>query len=93
MNMTWQEKFRALNELTPTYLGINRFGDWHVAASSRSVKVGNFLESYGGKGSSPQEAVEDDWKKMAESQVLIVINAFSEHSEQFRWNGSRWERN
>ncbi len=91
--MTWQQKLAALKALTSTHLEMRSPGDWYVAAYSREVSVGCMLKGRYGNGETPEAAVDDDWRQIAENpEGKIVINAMSpEKRREVRWNGFMWE--
>lgn len=94
MTMTWEEKLAALQALGDTSLRMRKPGDWYVSPSSRDVweRGSGVLVSVYGNGSTPQEAVEDDWRKMTEldANCVVVINARGSNRRQVIWNGYMW---
>ncbi len=94
--MTWEEKLAALQTLCNTSLRMRAPGDWYVAADGREVqKTGScVLSGDSGDGTTPQEAVEDDWKIIAEPGLdsYVVLDAMdSEKRREVQWIGYMWK--
>lgn len=91
--LNWEQKLSALQALTDTALRMRGPGDWYISAERRSVGGDGFLTGTYGNGKTPQEAVEDDFRKLAEmlpSDKYIVVRK-SGGDKQFRWNGFMWQ--
>jgi len=88
--MTWEQKLQALKALTPAHLEMRAPGDWFVNPYGREVVVGDMLRGDYGNGPSPQEAVEDDWRRIAESGATILLHRDGKR-RTVRWNGYMWE--
>jgi len=89
--MTWEQKLMALKALCPTSLKMRKPGDWYVDASGREIKInGGLLGAYG-NGDTPQAAVEDDFRQVAESEKVVVLDAYGERRCELKWNGYMWE--
>jgi hypothetical protein len=95
--VNWEQKLMALKALAETHLEMRRPGDWYVSAPGRGV-CGDGLEvgAYG-NGATPQEAVEDDWKQVAEHLPLNKHIKISKSPygpgdiRRVRWNGFMWQ--
>lgn len=95
--MNWQQKLQALQQLTDTYLRMRSPGDWYISAAYRDVSRddGIFLNSSSssGRGRTPKEAVENDWRKLVTELPLggyVVLNAWMLNRRHLRWNGTAW---
>ena len=95
--MDWQQKLQAMTSLVGTFnicLKMRKPGDWYVSVQGREILEGSILAGSYGNGSTPQEAVEDDWRKCTEDlkpHQCIVTNAYGPERRQVRWNGFMWE--
>lgn len=94
--MTWEQKLVAMKVLCgEVSLEMRKPGDWYVRVRCREVKYGDVLESTGGNGATPEEAVNDDWRELVEelsADRFIVINAYGGSERRaVRWNGFMWE--
>ncbi len=92
--MTWEQKFAALCSIADTSLKMRKPGDWYVSANGREISINNgyFLSGEYGEGKSPQEAIENDFKKLAENQPRVVLHAFSgTNRREVFWNGFMWQ--
>lgn len=88
--MKWEEKFQAMNALTEVVLKMRKPGDWYVSAIGRSIAGDGFLRSEYGNGTTPQEAIDDDWGKLV---VFLPSDRYISTSKgNFVWNGFMWER-
>ena len=90
--MNWEQKLEALNALAECSLKMRKPGDWYVGHSVE-VKVGAILEGRYGNGETPQDAVEDSWRKLTELNPgeYLVTRAYSGSRKAVRWNGYMWE--
>jgi hypothetical protein len=89
--MTWQEKFAALQRLCPTHLEMRKPGDWYVAAHRREMTYAGygFLSGRYGNGATPEEAVEDDWRQVAEGDPwYVVLDAMGPSRRHLRWDAA-----
>jgi hypothetical protein len=89
--MTWEQKLAALQAIAPTTLNMRKPGDWYVSAQGRDVGGDGLLTASYGNGKTPQEAVEDDWRQVAElpfdKYVVVFVRNTRKH---LRWNGYMW---
>lgn len=85
--MTTDEKFAALKLLCETSLRMRAPRDWYVSASGRECKNGCILRSSYGNGSTPQEAIEDDWRIISSHPCIVIDYG----KRQVRWNRYMWE--
>jgi hypothetical protein len=84
--MTWEQKLQALQALGDTSLRMRKPGDWYVNTVANIKGDGGY-----GNGATPEAAVEDHWKKFAESGATVVVDAYSPSRREYRWNGFMWE--
>jgi len=92
--MRWKDKIMILKQLGEVSLHMRKLGDWYVSHSYVEVKDGNILCSKYGRGATPQEAVEDHWKKLTELEFnqYIVIHAYDREKRQaYVWSGFMWK--
>lgn len=90
--LTWEQKLAALQAIADTSLRMRNPGDWYVSAVGRSIGGNGLLHGKYGNGKTPQEAVEDDWRQLAEmlpDDRYIVVER-SGARKQFIWNGFMW---
>lgn len=93
--MTWEQKFEAMNALDESELRMRKPGDWFcVIRGAEMQKPGGCgLEGRCGNGNSPQAAVENAWFAYTKpiDNAYIVLDAMSpEKRRHVRWNGYRW---
>jgi hypothetical protein len=92
--MTWEQKLAAIQALGEAHLCMRRPGDWYVSQSRTEVKErgSSVLSSAFGNGATPEEAVLDHWRQLAEvgPTFIVVIDAYSERRRHVRWNGYMW---
>jgi hypothetical protein len=93
--MTWEQKLAACKSLAECCLAIRKPGDWYVHWQAHLTEHGSVLMSgQYGNGSSPQEAVEDHWRKVTGIKPNEYWLAYA-HTESMRraarWNGYMWE--
>lgn len=89
--MTWEEKLQALNCLTETTVRMRSPGDWYCSGRGREVAKDGLLVGEYGNGSTPQEAVENDWTAMTEKKKIIFVSAGPNSDRRFSWNGFMWQ--
>jgi hypothetical protein len=92
--MNWEQKLEALQAITRCELCMRSPGNWYVSAHSRGVVSGEdgwLLEGSYGNGRSPQEAIEDDWQKIAESRLPVKVDGVDYKTTRYvQWNGYMW---
>lgn len=91
--MTWEEKLAALNALSETVLTMREPGKWHCSVRSAEIGGDSVLQSIGGRGQSPEEAVLNAWAMATEwkpPKRYIALNAYSDGRRQVKWNGYMW---
>lgn len=94
--MTWEEKFAAMKALVGDFsirLAMRAPGDWYVDCRGREIGGDGLLASLSGDGRTPQEAVEDDWRKNVEelpADRYLVLRAMHSDRRHVRWNGFMW---
>lgn len=91
--MNWEQKLEALNALAPCQLLMRKPGDWYVSQNVERTE-GSFLVSAYGNGCTPEEAVNDHWRAVAEESTPtqpVVLNAYSlEGRREVYWRGFMW---
>ena len=90
--MDWQQKAAALDALHKIELHIRKPGDWYVHHGVEIGGDGLLIGSYG-NGATPEEAVEDHWRKLCDELPVgryIVVNAMNNRRRHVRWNGYMW---
>lgn len=90
--MTWEQKFAALQSIADTSLRMRKPGDWYVSATGRGIAGDGFVLGAYGNGKTPEEAIEDDFRQLAEflpSDRYVVVERGGER-RQFRWTGFMW---
>ena len=87
--MNWEQKLAALQSLTETCLLMRAPGTWYVSATGREVVEGggHFLCSAYGNGRTPEEAVNDDFRKIAESEAPLKVG-----DAYWQWAGFMWKQ-
>ena len=94
MALTWEQKLEALQCLGDVCLRMRKPGDWYVSASGREIGGDGCLVGEFGNGTTPEEAVEDEWMRYVTELPLgryIVLGAFSDNRRHVRWNGFMWQ--
>lgn len=93
--MTWEQKFAAMKALCGDVVLEMRYpGSWYVSARVREIKHGSLLSGTSGNGSTPEEAVNDDWRKCVEELPpgqQIVLDAYGPNQRYASWNGFMWD--
>lgn len=86
--MNWEQKLSALQSLTDTSLRMRKPGDWYVIAYGRSVveSGGAILAGSYGNGTTPEEAVHDDFRLIAESHAPLKVG-----DAYWQWSGFMWK--
>ena len=94
MTMTWEEKLMALKALSgEATLRIREPGNWYCSLPRVSIKEGSFLTSPTSSSATPQDAVEDMWRRCVTElpdNQCIVIGAYIGQRQEVRWNGFMW---
>lgn len=74
--MTYEEKFAAINALTPASLLMRKPEDWYVSQHVE-MKDGGILSGRSGNGETPQEAINAHWCKltMLQPTQYLLLNA------------------
>lgn len=96
--MNWEQKLNAMIALcgwSAVSLKMREPGNWYVEVIGRNIGGGGFLRGEYGEGRTPQEAVEDDWRRLVdelpEDRVIVVSRRSTEETERrVRWNGYMW---
>jgi len=92
-NLTWEQKFAALNALTRMHLCMRAPGDWYVSADGGLVEiVGDGICRSGGTfGVSPEYAVESyfEWATELKPGFRLRVSSGGNVTE-VRWNGFMW---
>lgn len=97
-DLTWEQKLAAIQALLGSYevcLRMRQPGNWYVDTKGREITSDDsgILSSEYGNGRSPQEAVENDWRKCVDelpAHQYIVLNAGVKGRRHVRWNGYMW---
>jgi hypothetical protein len=96
--MTWEQKLQAMTALVGSFsicLRMREPGNWYVAGSGRNIIGGGICRSTFGDGSTPQEAVEDDWRIFVDelplNRAIAVHYGDAERRRIVRWNGFMWQ--
>jgi hypothetical protein len=94
MEMTWEQKFVALNMLAKCSLEMRKPSDWFVGQAIEK-KVGDMLEAVFGEGTNPAGAVLDHWLRVTnlkEGEYLVINSMDKENRKAYKWNGFMWEQ-
>lgn len=79
INLTWEQKLKALNNLTPTEVKFRAPGDWYCYCSGgMSICNGSICSSSYGNGATPEEAVNECFKLYSE----ITLDNFYKTKEK-----------
>ncbi len=98
--MTWEEKFEAMKALLGGNISLRmrKPGDWYVEASGRHVGGDGVLSGNYGNGSTPEEAVLQDWEKNVTNlpnDKYVVLSypniGPTDPKKYYRWNGFMWK--
>lgn len=91
--MSWEQKLEAMIRLCGARnvsLRMREPGDWYVEVEGRYIGGNGILQGACGNGSTPQQAVEDDWKKyvidIGDDFYIVAPNKLA-----YRWNGFMWK--
>lgn len=103
--MTFGERVEAIGSLTEFSIKYRerdfrkRFEKdlepWYVSQRVEvKSKSGGTLVTISGNGETPEEAIEDHWKKLVElgSDEYIVVNAGDNDRQAVQWNGFMWKK-
>ncbi len=94
MDLTWEQKFAAIQGLGPSAcLRMRGDGSWYVADDHIEIKRGATLTSACQAGSSPEKAVNECWQQLTDLKAgeYLVICAMTSARRAFKWNGFMWE--
>jgi hypothetical protein len=85
--MTTIEKMKAMNAAFKVRIGLNINDQWYASGPEQGGD--GMLRGMSGRGSSPEEAIDDLWNQ-------IVTMASDRHlrlddDRRVRWNGFMWE--
>lgn len=94
-NLTWEQKLFAISKLCDTSLKMRKPGDWYVSSVGIEVAGDGVLIGEYGNGTTPQEAVEEEWRKLVtdlpDGKYLRVHDyRHGEKPRYVRWNGIWW---
>jgi len=90
--MNSDQKMAALDAIAECSLKMRKPGDWYVDQNTEIKRAGILHGEYG-NGSTPQEAIDDHFRLIAESGEPIVTNAYGgPRRKVHKWNGYMWER-
>jgi hypothetical protein len=94
--MTWEQKLEATQALVGCYdvsLRMRKPGDWYVEVTGRYLGGDGLLRGMSGNGTTPEEAVNDDWVKFTaiRDDQYIVLNQGKTTRRHVRWNGYMWQ--
>jgi hypothetical protein len=105
MNQYHKEKMEALSSLDEDislkYRSIDYIVDfppskklesWYVYQSVE-IKKGGVLCSVSGNGNTPEEAIEDHWRKLTELKMgeYVIVCAGTPNRKAVKWNGFMWK--
>lgn len=91
--MTWQDKLKALNELSPTYVRMTHPKTWTAKMPGMELKDGVGLISFNGQGETAEVAVDNLWKRAVDDLLrgqCLVIGAYTDNRREVFWNGEKW---
>jgi hypothetical protein len=94
--MNWEQKLDAIQSLAGSFdvsLKMRGPGNWYVHTG---LEVGGdgMLASVAGNGTTPEEAVNDIWRKYTDDMKpgrFIVVDSMGKARRQVRWNGFTWK--
>lgn len=91
--MTWEEKFAAINRLAPASLVMSKPGRWRVSQPDVELMLGSMLRYVNGRGTTPQQAIENHWDRLTILQPFqcIVVDSYKNTRRTVVWHGSTWE--
>lgn len=93
--MNWQQKFDALGAIgTEISVRMRKPGDWYVdhrGVDTKETPDSCCLVGRYGNGSTPEEAIENHWRRLTEEQPLayLWVSEFGKN-RKVRWNGYMW---
>lgn len=92
--MSWQEKFAAINALGEASLMMRKPGDWYVNQPRVETKDegSSVIGCDYGNGATPEDAVVDHWERIAAlpPRWFVVVDSFGPSRRHVRWNGYMW---
>lgn len=90
--MTWEQKLQALKVLGEAALHMRQPGDWHVTVKGVEIGGNGLLESAGGNGGTPEQAVDDAFMRLTRLPQgrHIVCRAYGPDRMAYRWEGFMW---
>lgn len=97
--MDWQQKAEALSGLTDLAICFREKRDrigghepWYVLQKI-DIKDGSCLHGAYGNGATPQEAIEDHWKRLVDELPpdKYLIARWADKRRAVRWNGFMWQ--
>lgn len=90
--MDWQQKAAALNALAEIHLCIRGPDDWFVSQRVE-IREEHVLVGAYGNGTTPEEAIEDHWRKLVTEigPHYLVARPYEGKRRAVRWNGFMWE--
>jgi len=94
--MSWKEKAVVINSSLggELHLVLDLDNNWYASAYDVNIGGNGFLDSVGGRGETVEKAVEEFWKNLTEipEELFITVHSQANRRQQFRWNGSIFER-
>lgn len=90
--LTTDQKFQAINALSPASLKMRQPCDWYVEQSVE-IRDGGILIGEYGNGATPQDAIEEHFEKLTSVKYprYIVASTGSPQRKAVRWNGFMWD--
>jgi len=90
--LTWEQKFRALNALSEAVVKLDVNNKWFVSHSYVERKEGGCLATGGGAhADTVDKAVESYWAWLTCPSYQIIVRAYTQQRRTVRWNGFMWE--
>jgi hypothetical protein len=85
--VNWEQKLAALIAAGgyDTAVRMRKPGDWYVDGTPRVAENGMLIGAYG-NGATPEEAVNETWRLLAESGKVLRVR----DGAYIRWNGYMW---
>ena len=98
MELTWEQKFEAIQALHPlgcteVTLHMRKPGDWYMSIPRVEIKKGPILASAGESGNGVVECVRNTWNTITNlpANEYLVINSFGDKRKAVKWNGFMWK--